>query len=126
MPFTPIILVHVFAALGAVVIGAFVFSMKKGTSVHRLLGRVWVILMLTTALVSFGIRSNGQFSWIHILSVVALLGVSGAVIAIVRGKIRVHQRAMTAVYASLLITGAFTLLPGRRLGDLVWHAVGLV
>jgi uncharacterized membrane protein len=125
MPFTPIILIHVLAAFGALAIGGITFFLKKGTLTHRLFGRVWVALMMTTAFVSFAIKSSGQFSWIHVLSVIAIAGVGISILAAVRGKIRTHQRGMTATYASLVIAGMFTLLPGRILGDLVWHSVGL-
>jgi uncharacterized membrane protein len=34
---------------------------------------------------------------------------------------------MQSLYASLLIAGAFTLLPGRYLGSLLWHhTLGLI
>jgi uncharacterized membrane protein len=126
MEFTPGILVHVFAALGAVVIGGAMLALKKGTPVHRLFGRTWVVLMLTTALVSFGIRTSGHFSWIHLLSVGTLLGLGASVYAVAHGRIHAHRRGMTATYIGLVVAGIFTLLPGRRLGYLVWHAAGLV
>lgn len=126
MEYTPIILTHIAAAVGALVFGGITLSVRKGTPIHRLFGRIWVVLMITTALVSFGIRSNGHFSWIHLLSIVALVGVSAALYAAIRGKIGAHRRGMMATYISLVVTGAFTLLPGRRLGDLLWGAIGLV
>jgi hypothetical protein len=33
---------------------------------------------------------------------------------------------MTGAYAGLVIAGVFTLLPDRRLGYLVWHALDLI
>lgn len=123
MAFTPIILAHVVTAAGALVIGGLTLTMKKGTFLHKTLGRVWVGLMILTALVSFGIRIDGHFSWIHILSVVTLVGVTSAVIAAMRGNIRAHRGGMLASYISLAVAGAFTLLPDRLLGDLVWSTV---
>lgn len=124
MAYTPIILIHIVSALGAVAFGAAALAMRKGSRAHRVAGRVWVLLMLTTALVSFGIRSHGQFSAIHILSVVALAGIASSLFAVTRGHIAAHRRGMLATYASLLIAGIFALLPGRRLGDLVWQTIG--
>jgi uncharacterized membrane protein len=126
MEFTPVIVVHLVTAVAAVAIGGAMLAMRKGTRMHRLLGRTWVGLMLTTALVSFGIRHGGHFSWIHLLSVLTLVGLASAVYAVMKGRIAVHRRAMVGVYSGLVIAGSFALLPGRRLGYLVWHAVGLV
>lgn len=126
MEFTPIILVHTIAALAAIVIGGITLKMKKGTPLHRLLGRAWVVVMLAAALVSFGIRTSGHFSWIHLLSAGVLAGLAAAVFAAVKGRIRMHERIMVRTYAGLVVAGALTFLPARRLGHLVWHAVGLI
>lgn len=126
MEFTPLILIHTAAALGAVVIGGATLLMKKGTWRHKLFGRSWVVLMLATAIVSFWIKRSGEFSPIHILSVAAIAGIAMSIYAVMHGKIMAHRRGMTAVYVSLVVAGAFTLLPQRRLGQLVWNAVGLI
>lgn len=125
MEFTPLILAHIATASMALIIGAVAFTLKKGTTRHRILGRMWIGLMVSTALMSFGIRASGNFSAIHILSVLALVGVTAALVAAIRGRINTHRRAMQATYISLSIAGAFALLPGRRLGDLLWNAIGL-
>lgn len=123
MAFTPLILIHLFTALGALVFGGIALASRKGTPLHRLSGRTWVVLMLVTAVVSFGIQSRGHFSPIHILSAIALVSISASVFAAMRGRINAHRRGMIATYISLVVAGAFTLLPGRRLGDLLWNAI---
>ncbi len=40
MPFIPIILLHLLAALGALAIGGITLMLKKGTPLHRLAGRL--------------------------------------------------------------------------------------
>jgi uncharacterized membrane protein len=125
MPFTPIILAHIAAAIGAVVLGGIMLALKRGTPIHRRAGRVWVALMLITALVSFGIKSSGNFSWIHLLSVGILVTLGGAIYAILHRNISKHQRMMISAYIGLIAAGAAALLPHRRLGYLVWSAVGL-
>jgi uncharacterized membrane protein len=82
MAYTPIILAHIAAALAAVLTGALMFAARKGTRLHRLSGRLWVVLMVIAALLSFGIRSSGHFSWIHLLSVVTLLVIGRALVAL--------------------------------------------
>lgn len=126
MEFTPLILAHIGTAAGALVFGGITLGLRKGTSTHRLFGRLWVVLMTSTALISFGIRSSGHFSAIHLLSVTALVGLAAAIYAVMRGNIKAHRRGMTSTYISLVVAGAFTLLPGRRLGDLLWNTVSLI
>lgn len=123
MTFTPIVVAHVATATGALLFGGVTLALRKGTPLHRALGRTWVVLMLTTALISFGIRTSGTFSWIHVLSVITLASVATALIAALRGNIRLHRRTMLATYISLVITATFTLLPGRLLGKLIWNGV---
>ncbi|NEX60510.1 DUF2306 domain-containing protein [Noviherbaspirillum sp. 17J57-3] len=125
LAFTPLILIHVAAAGGALVLGGLTLALRKGTAMHKLFGRLWVVLMLVAALVSFGIQRSGHFSAIHVLSVITIVSVSAAIVAAARGRISAHRRGMTAVYASLVVAAIFTLLPGRRLGDLLWNAVVL-
>lgn len=126
MEFTPVILIHVLAASGAVVAGGLALALKKGTPLHRILGRTWVALMLVTALGSFAIQSRGHLSWIHLLSVLTLAGLGASIFAVARGRLQAHRRGMRFTYLGLVIAGAFTLLPDRRLGYMVWHHVGLV
>jgi uncharacterized membrane protein len=123
--FTPVMMIHLVTAVGALLIGGITLAMKKGTRMHRLGGRIWVSLMVVTALVSFGIKTNGHFSWIHLLSVSTLVAVTMAIAAVLRGNLKAHRRGMTLTYIGLCVAGAFTLLPHRVLGQLVWHGIGL-
>lgn len=125
MAFTPVILIHLLSAAGAIVLGGIVLALRKGTRLHRYAGRIWFGLLLTAVLVSFGIKAGGAFSSIHLLSVGALFGMAIALYAALRRKIGMHRRAITCVYISLVTAGIFTLLPNRRLGHLVWHGLGL-
>jgi len=126
MEFTPLILIHIATAAAALVFGGITLSLRKGTAAHRLFGRLWVALMITTALVSFGISRSGRFSAIHLLSAGMLVALAAAIYAVMRGNVSAHQRGMKSAYISLVVAGLFTLLPGRRLGDLLWNAVGLI
>ena len=75
----PAIQIHAFAAMAAFLIGAFVLWRRKGTALHRALGRIWVGLMLvvaTSALFINEIRLIGPFSPIHIFVLVTYLGLA--------------------------------------------------
>jgi uncharacterized membrane protein len=125
--FNAIILTHTFAALAAIAVGAAMFLARKGTFLHRVAGRGWVALMLTVAISSFWIKSSGNFSWIHLLSVaVPVLLAAGVYFAIRRNIVR-HQRMMIGVYAlGLGVAGLFTLLPNRLLGQMLWASLGII
>lgn len=116
------ILLHLAAALTALVLGAVVLFRRKGTAMHRWLGRLWAGLMLLVAVGSFWIQGRGHFSWIHLLSVVVLLNLAVAVIAIRNKNVRRHQINMRMAYIGLCAAGIFTLLPYRMLGRMVFGA----
>lgn len=119
-----VIQLHVAAALGAIVIGAVQLWGVKGTTAHRVLGYSWVLLLLTIAVSSFWIQEIRQwhgFSLIHLLSVLTLVSVPLAVLAARRGNIKGHRIAMTNLFwLALIVTGFFTLLPGRILHQVLF------
>lgn len=130
---SPVVLTHLSFALGAVALGPAALFARKGSPLHRASGYVWVVLMLGTAVSAFFIRRTsgfqvGGFSPIHLLIVVTVGGVGTAMWHVFRRNIAAHRKAMQQTYiGACLIAGAFTLLPGRYLGDLLWHhALGLV
>ena len=110
---------HALAAFAAVIIGAIQLWMRKGGRVHRIMGYIWVALMATVALSSFFIhelRLVGAFSPIHLLSIFTLWSLYMAIRAAKDRRINAHRRWMQNLYVmALLITGAFTFLPGRTM-----------
>lgn len=125
--FSLAIVVHLVAAFAALGLGSLVFRRRKGGDAHRWMGRAWVLLMGVTAVSTYWIRTNGGFSWIHGLSVFSLLALSYGVWLAISGKIRAHRKVMSGVYfGALVIAGAFTLLPSRLLGQMLWGSLGLV
>lgn len=129
----PAVLVHLVFASIALLLGPVALWARKGSRGHRAFGYAWVTAMIGAALSAFFIRSTGTFQWagfspIHILAVAALAGVSGAIYAVARGKVAAHRKAMQRTYFGACVgAGLFTLLPGRYLGDLLWHhALGVM
>jgi uncharacterized membrane protein len=119
-PFTdasPIVQVHVLLALCAALLTLAIFSLPKGSTHHRVMGRLWVAAMASIAISSFwihGMRLIGPFSPIHLLSVFVLWNLVGAVRAARAGRIAQHKRTMQSMaFGALLVAGAFTFLPGR-------------
>lgn len=121
---SPVIQLHTFAALLALGLGAFQLYMPKGGQRHRMVGYIWAGLMMLIALSSFfinHIRLIGPFSYIHILSIVTLIGVPRAILAARRGDYAAHQRGMKIVFWTALVgAGLFTLLPSRIMGQVLF------
>lgn len=111
---------HLAAALCAVVLGAAVLFCPKGTEPHKMMGRVWVGLMLFVAISSFWIQARGHLSWIHGLSVFIILNMVLGVYGAKTKNIKLHRGCMVGSYFGLLGAGAFTLLPHRMLGILLF------
>ena len=109
--------IHAIMAMIAIILGGIQLSTKKGGTIHKLLGRIWVGLMLIVATTSFFIHEIklwGAYSPIHLLSLwtIFILGV-GIYYARV-GNIKRHKQVMIATYFfALILTGFFTLMPGR-------------
>ncbi|MEM6267108.1 MAG: DUF2306 domain-containing protein [Pseudomonadota bacterium] len=120
------IMAHLFTAGGAAVLGPFILLRKKGDITHRSLGKIWAALMIATAISSVFIRTPGAgiagtgFSFIHIFTVWTLINIPLGVWAVRTGRIRMHRGMMSGLYVGLLIAGAFTFIPGRLLGNLVF------
>ena len=125
--FTPAIWIHVFAAVSALALGATIFLARKGTSLHRVSGRVWAGLMLITAVSTAWIKANGSYSWIHLLSIATLLILAAVVYAAINGHIRRHRMGVIGLYSgSLVVAGLFALMPDRLLGRMLWGSLGLL
>lgn len=117
-----VVSVHALVALLAMAAGAVQLAASKGTRRHRWLGFVWVGAMAGVAVSSFWIhefRWWGPFSIIHALSLLVLATLVYSIAAVRRGDVIAHRNSMVQLYAlALLLTGGFTLLPGRTM-----HAV---
>jgi uncharacterized membrane protein len=88
----------------------------KGDRLHRILGYAWITAMVTTAIDTFFIKdiNDGQFSPIHILSVLTLY-VSWRIVASARkGDHVAHRKHIHGiVIGALLIAGMFTFMFNR-------------
>jgi uncharacterized membrane protein len=129
MQMTPVIAVHMTAALAALAIGPVALWARKGREqrpkLHRAFGYAWVTLMIVTAVSAIFIRdfslpNIAGYTPIHLLVPVTLFGLAGAFWFLARGNVGAHRKTMTAVYfGACVVAGAFTLLPQRYLGQLV-------
>ena len=121
------VVAHLTTVLIALPLGLSQLVLPKGTFRHRTVGYIWVALMTTTALVSFaihGINPNG-LSWIHIFSVLTLVGMPFVVLFARRGEVERHRSTvLSMIIGGLVIAGLFIFIPGRALGLLVFRLFG--
>ncbi|MCM5678166.1 DUF2306 domain-containing protein [Schlegelella sp. S2-27] len=129
----PAIVVHLFLAMAALLLGPVALTVPKGSRWHRAAGYGWVTLMFGTALSSLFIRNFertnvGGYTPIHMLVLLVALGIGYALWNVARGNIKRHRRLMWMVYlGACVVAGGFTLMPHRTLGQLVWHhTLGIV
>ena len=130
MHFTPVIAIHTTFALCALVLGPLALWSRLGRTVrprwHRAAGYAWVTCMAGAALSALFIRSSlswnvAGFSPIHLLIALTLSGLVRAFVYLARGNIPGHRRTMQRLYLqACIVTGLFTLLPGRLLGQQLW------
>jgi uncharacterized membrane protein len=125
-----IIYVHSVLALLAIPLGLYIIITKKGTKSHKMLGRIWVTVLLIVSLTAIFIQTikPGQFSLIHLLvpyTIGSLIYSIWNIRKFKKTKIErykiAHMRSMIGVYiGALLIAGAFTLMPGRFFNEIIF------
>ena len=120
MTYMQLTYLHIGSLVPAFVIGTYLLLNRKGTPVHRFLGKIYMGLMLFTAFVTLfmeavvGPKFLNHFGFIHLLSLFVLYTVPTSYRAIRVGNIKLHKRKMVGLYVgALLVAGAFTLSPGR-------------
>ena len=114
------VVAHLATVLAALPLGISQLLLPKGTLRHRIVGYIWIVLMVTTAIVSFAVHTiNGGLSPIHLFSVLTLVSAPGIVLAARKGQVDHHRNAVLGLMlGGLVIAGLFTFIPGRALGQL--------
>ena len=130
MQLTPLIAVHMSAAITAVLLGPFALWARLGRTtrprIHRALGYAWVTCMVAAALSAvfirdFGLPNIAGYTPIHLLIPLTFFSLYRAFQYLLAGNFQGHRKSMQWLYFSAcLVAGAFTLLPGRYLGHLIW------
>ncbi len=122
----PVIQTHAIGATVAVVLGPIIFYGRKGTKLHRRLGKLWVLAMAFAIISSafiWQIRLVGPFSPIHILTVLGAWGLISGINHARKGRIAAHQASMKGLYFwALGVAGVFTFYPGRVMNRMLFPA----
>lgn len=129
MSYLQLAIFHLTTVLPAFLIGSYLLLNTKGTPIHKLLGKIYMCLMMVTASTTLFMEAEvgpqffGHFGWIHLLSLLVLASVPRAWFAIRSGNRRAHMISMIMTYAGgILIAGTFALMPGRLLNDWLFGA----
>ncbi|SDR69296.1 Uncharacterized membrane protein [Polaribacter sp. KT25b] len=116
---------HLVTVVPCVFIGAYLLSVKKGTPFHKSLGKIYMSLMIITAIITLfmpadvGPQFLNHFGYIHLFSFLTLYSVPTAIIAIKKGHVKKHKLKMIFLYVgAIIIAGGFTFTPGRFLHNL--------
>ena len=91
---------------------------RKGMPSHKMIGRVFAVLMIVAATSAIFIRTinQGSFSWIHIFVPITFIGLYQAISAVRKGDIIRHRRHVKGLFfGALLIPGIFAFMPGRTM-----------
>jgi uncharacterized membrane protein len=109
------IIIHVVAVLPTIPLGGWLLLAKKGTALHKRLGKVWLVLMLLTATSAIFIQTSGGFSWIHLFVPLTFHAAWKVMATARRGDIQAHKRHLVFTYlTALMLPGiAAFLVPGR-------------
>ena len=124
------IFLHAIFAILARPLGLVIFLNKKGTSNNKLLGWIWIVLLVIVSISAIFIQTlnPGQYSLIHLLIPFTLVSLIYAIWSIrmfkETKKINYrysHMYTMIGLYlGALLVAGTFTLMPGRMIHSLLF------
>ncbi|MFC4138674.1 MULTISPECIES: DUF2306 domain-containing protein [unclassified Microbacterium] len=115
-----LIAVHAIAASFVILIGPVQFLRRRKDARHRLLGRVFGIMMYFVCLSGMFIYTlDGGFTLFHFLAIFTFTTTTIGIIAIRRRNVRLHRGMMIGSWAGTVTAGAFAaLIPGRRIPTL--------
>ena len=124
-----VIQVHALSAIAAFFLGIIQFVAIKGNTQHKIVGSIWVTLMISATVTSAFIgRPIGpedpfwaRFSPIHLFTIITTIGIVGGLKYLLAGgpELKKHKDPFKGIYiGGIIIAGAFAFMPGR-----IMHAV---
>ncbi|MDO6739061.1 DUF2306 domain-containing protein [Wenyingzhuangia sp. 2_MG-2023] len=127
MTYIDLMYIHLATVVPCFVIGTIVLMIKKGTNTHIVLGRIYMMLMMFTAIITLFMPAHvgptvmNHFGWIHAFSFLTIYTVPTAYWAIKQGNVKAHKRKMIILYiGAIIIAGGFTFAPGRYLNEFLF------
>lgn len=125
MDYKDLMYFHMATVIPCVFLGAFLLARPKGGTAHRNIGKVYMSLMMITAIITLFMPNKvgptffGHLGYIHLFSFLTIYSVPTALLAIRKGQVKRHQQKMWGLYiGAILIAGGFTFFPGRYMHQL--------
>lgn len=122
MTYLQLAYVHLASVFPAFLLGTWLLFSRKGTAIHKRLGKVYMVLMLFTAVVTLFMAAEvgpsifGHFGFIHLFSVSVFVFIPRAYVAARKGYVKQHRNSMIGLYVGgILIAGGFAFAPDRLL-----------
>lgn len=127
MTYLQLAYLHLATVFPAFLIASYLLLNRKGTPIHRLLGKTYMVLMLVTATFTLFMSAEvgpallGHFGFIHLFSALVFFSVPSAYFAARMGDVKTHKGRMVGLYiGGLLIAGSFAFMPGRLFYSLLF------
>ena len=116
---------HVVAALSALLAGAAVLLLPKGTRTHRTIGTLYVLALVLVNVAALSLHREDVFGVFHALAVVSLVTITVGLSPLLFGKrspvgFATHAYCMTWSYAGLVAAGCGQLVVAVGPGDGAW------
>lgn len=122
MTYLQLLYAHLATVVPAFFLGTYLLFSRKGSPIHKQMGKVYLILMVITALITLLMTAKvgptflEHFGFIHLFSVLVLANVPTAFYAARAGHVIRHRNAMIGLYVGgIIIAGGFAFVPGRHL-----------
>lgn len=109
--------VHIASLSLVLVLTPILLLRRRGDARHRLLGWIWAVAMMVTAVDSLQVRViiPGHFSPIHILSVITIITVPLLVWRARMHQIAAHRRSVRIIVTLAILVAGFSTFPFNRL-----------
>ena len=111
------------AACSALLVGAAVLLLPKGTQTHRVIGTVYVLALVLVNVAALSLHRESTFGVFHALAVVSLVTIAVGLTPLLFGRrspvvIATHAYCMTWSYAGLVAAGCgqLTVAVGQDVG----------
>jgi uncharacterized membrane protein len=116
---------HVLAAFSALLVGAAVLLLPKGTHAHRVSGAVYVLALVVVNVAALSLHREDTFGVFHTLAVVSLITIAVGLAPLLLGRrsspsIATHAYCMAWSYAGLVAAGCGQLAAAVGQRDGAW------
>ena len=116
---------HVLAAITALLVGAAVLLLPKGTQFHRVIGAVYVVALLLVNVAALSLHRESTFGVFHALAIASLVTIAVGLSPLLLGKrsppvMATHAYCTAWSYAGLVAAGCGQLAAAVGQGDGEW------